>query len=87
MSQAQKPLDVYMIDVEGGKAILAVSPAGESLLFDAGWPGMGGRDTNRILAAAKEAGLKQIDYLVVSHYDIDHVGDVAAILAAMPREM
>ncbi len=84
VARAQKPLEVYMIDVEGGQAILMVSPAGESLLLDAGWPGMGGRDAKRILAAAKEAGLKQIDYLVISHYDIDHVGDVSAIMDAIP---
>jgi hypothetical protein len=54
------------------------------LLFDAGWPGYGGRDVNRIVEAAKAAGLKQIDYLVISHYDIDHLGDVPALVAAFP---
>jgi len=52
------------------------------LLFDAGWPGNNGRDVGRIVEAAKAAGLKQIDYLVISHYDIDHLGDVPALVAA-----
>ena len=82
--QAAKPLDVYLIDVEGGKCVLVVSPSGESLLYDAGWPGQGGRDNNRIVEAAKAAGLKQIDYLVISHYDVDHLGDVPALLSAFP---
>ena len=82
--QAANTLDAYVIDVEGGKAVLVVSPSGESLLIDDGWPGYGGRDNNRIVEAAKAAGLKQIDYLLISHYDIDHLGDVPALLAAFP---
>ena len=82
--QAANPLDFYLIDVEGGKCVLVVSPSGQSLLYDAGWPGQGGRDNNRIVEAAKAAGLKQIDYLVISHYDVDHLGDVPALLAAFP---
>jgi beta-lactamase superfamily II metal-dependent hydrolase len=73
-----------VIDVEGGQALLAVSPAGESMLVDAGWPGFDGRDASRIAAAARAAGIKQIDYLVISHYDIDHIGDLAALLVQIP---
>lgn len=82
--QAAGTLDAYLIDVEGGKAVLVVAPSGESLLIDDGWPGYGGRDNHRIVEAAKAAGLKQIDYLLISHYDIDHLGDVPALLAAFP---
>ena len=82
--QAAGTLDAYLIDVEGGKAVLVVAPSGESLLIDDGWPGYGGRDNNRIVEAAKAAGLKQIDTLLISHYDIDHLGDVPALLAAFP---
>jgi len=84
VARAAKTLDVYDIDVEGGKSVLIVSPSGESMLFDVGWPGYGGRDSDRIVAAAKSAGLKQIDYLVISHYDIDHLGDVPLLLSKFP---
>jgi competence protein ComEC len=77
-------LEVFVIDVEGGKAVLTVSPSGESLLMDAGWPGFGGRDASRIVDVAKRAGVRQIDYLVISHLDLDHVGDVPALVAAIP---
>ena len=77
---AAKNLDIYVIDVEGGKSVLFVSPAGESMLFDVGWP----NSTDRIVEAAKAAGLKRIDHLVISHYDTDHVGDVAKLIAAFP---
>jgi len=37
-AQRRRPLEIYSIDVEGGNAVLFVSPTGESLLFDAGNP-------------------------------------------------
>jgi hypothetical protein len=40
-------LNIYFIDVEGGAATLIVTPAGESVLIDAGWDGAGGRDPKR----------------------------------------
>ena len=82
---AAKPgLDIYFIDVEGGQATLLVTPKKESLLVDAGWPGFNGRDADRIAAAAKKAGLKQIDYLMITHYHTDHVGGVEQIAAKIP---
>jgi beta-lactamase superfamily II metal-dependent hydrolase len=75
-----KPLQVYFIDVEGGQSTLVVSPSGESLLIDTGWPGNEGRDADRILAAAHQAGLKQIDYVLITHYHRDHVGGVPQLV-------
>jgi len=75
-----KPLQIYFIDVEGGQATLVVSPSGQSLLIDAGWPGYEGRDADRILAAAHQAGLTQIDYVLITHYHRDHVGGVPQLL-------
>src|SRR5262245_45040808 len=81
-TQGQKTLDIYSIDVEGGQSTLFVSPAGESLLVDAGSPG--DRDADRIAATAKQAGLSRIDYLIVTHYDGDHVGGVKDLSARLP---
>ncbi len=82
--QAAETLDMYVIDTEGGKALLIVSPAGESMLIDAGFPGYNDRDAIRIEAAAKAAGVKRFDYLVVTHYDLDHVNNVPATVARIP---
>jgi beta-lactamase superfamily II metal-dependent hydrolase len=71
-----KPLQIYFIDVEGGQATLIVSPSGQSLLIDTGWPGYEGRDADRIVATARQAGLKQLDYVLITHYHRDHVGGV-----------
>ena len=75
-----KPLQIYFVDVEGGQATLIVSPSGQSLLIDTGWPGYEGRDADRIVAAAHQAGLKQIDYVLITHFHRDHVGGVPQLV-------
>jgi beta-lactamase superfamily II metal-dependent hydrolase len=77
-----KPLDLYVVDTEGGKAALFVSPTGQSLLIDSGNPG--GRDTDRIMEVVNQAGLKQIDFLISTHYHVDHIGGLAELVKRIP---
>lgn len=79
-----KTLDIYFVDVEGGQATLIVTPQGESLLVDAGFPTADKRDAQRIAAAAKKAGLSKIDFLVVTHHHLDHVGGVEPLTELIP---
>jgi len=78
-------LDIYVVDVEGGKSTLVVSPSGESMLIDTGNIGDGAqRDASRIMAAVAEAGLQRIDYLVTTHWHRDHTGAMATIANRIP---
>ncbi len=81
---AEKNLDIYFIDVEGGAATLIVTPTGESLLIDSGYPDHNGRDRNRVLKTMKAAGVTQIDHAVVTHWHRDHYGNHAAFAAEVP---
>jgi len=98
---ANAPLRIIPVDVEGGAAVLYVTPRGHSLLIDTGWPaGLGGprpapgatpepspSSAERIVAAAKAAGLDHIDYLLISHYHVDHIGGVHDLMALFPIGM
>ena len=81
LASAQAAGDL-LIDVEGGQATLVVSPSGESMLIDAGFPGA--RDARRIAAAAITAGVKQIDYFVNTHFHLDHFGSIPDLTTLMP---
>src|SRR5882762_8429074 len=86
----QKPLDIYFVDTEGGQATLFVSPSGQSMLVDTGFPGNQGaatpaeanapgitRDADRITVVLKQANVTVLDYVVITHYHGDHAGNAA----------
>jgi beta-lactamase superfamily II metal-dependent hydrolase len=85
---------IYFIDVEGGQSTLIVTPDGHSLLIDTGWAGDGSgfkpgdphaaRDANRIVAAARDAGVSRIDTLLITHFHPDHDGGVSELAQLMP---
>ena len=77
-----KPLEIWVVDVEGGKAALYVTPTGQTAIIDTGFPGA--RDLDRIMAAIADAGVKQIDYLVSTHYHVDHIGNLVELAKRIP---
>ena len=80
-----RTLDMYVIDVEGGNATLFVSAGGQSLLIDTGNGGAGAaRDAGRIVEAANDAGLTQIDHLIISHWHGDHYGGLTELAGRIP---
>ena len=82
--QGQNPLRIYFVDVEGGQATLFVTPTGQSLLIDTGWADNGGRDADRIVAAAKDAGIAKLNYVLITHFHLDHVGGAPQLAARIP---
>ncbi|HEU4938593.1 MAG TPA: MBL fold metallo-hydrolase [Vicinamibacterales bacterium] len=81
-SKTTKPLEIWVVDVEGGKAALYVSPTGQTAIIDTGFPGA--RDLDRIMAAIADAGVKQIDYLISTHYHVDHIGNLVELAGRIP---
>jgi competence protein ComEC len=79
---ARQDLEIYFVDVEGGQATLFVTPEGQSLLIDTGWPGK--RDADRIAAVARQSGVSKIDVVLLTHYHMDHAGGVPQLLDKMP---
>ena len=77
-----KALDIYIVDTEGGKATLFVSPSGETVLIDTGNPG--GRDLDRITEVFAAAGVTKIDFLISTHYHTDHVGGLQELVKRFP---
>src|SRR5215472_10208758 len=77
-------LEIYWTDVEGGGATLIVSPSGQALLVDTGFPGNDDRDARRIAETVKSAGLKKLEIIEITHYHGDHVGGAAALSKLVP---
>jgi beta-lactamase superfamily II metal-dependent hydrolase len=74
-------LELHVLDVGQGDAILVVSPDGFVTLVDAGESGQ----QSAVSAAMAELGLTEIDYTVVSHFHADHVGAMDLVLADHPE--
>jgi competence protein ComEC len=81
---------VSVIDVGQGDAILVQTPNGRSLLVDAGGTPSGTYDVGgRVVTPAVWAlGERRLEWLVVTHGDLDHVGGAARVMEDLsPREV
>src|SRR3984885_9921689 len=79
---AEAGLEIYWIDVEGGGGTLIITPARQSILIDTGWPW--GPSAARIRDAATNAGVNRIDYVILTHFHIDHFGGAAELSTLLP---
>src|SRR3954471_7790456 len=77
--QAQATARIFFVDIGTGAGTLIVSPTGKTLLVDGGPPTAG---TLRILPLLNSLGLTRIDYTIVTHYHIDHMGGMIEVLNA-----
>lgn len=72
---AAAELTVHFFDAGKADAILLTAADG-AVLIDAGEKGFG----KTILAYLEEHGVEKLDYLIVTHFDKDHVGGAAKVL-------
>ena len=90
-SRGDGRLRVTFIDVGQGDATLVRFPGGATLLVDAGGlPGASPFDIgDRVVAPVlREAGVRRLDYLALTHGDPDHIGGAASVIGEFrPREI
>jgi len=82
-----RPLNIYWIDTEGGASTLIVTPTGESILVDTGNPSSpNAQDSSalRVQKAAVAEGVSKIDYMIMTHFHMDHFGGAAELAKLMP---
>lgn len=77
---SEPALVVTVIDVGQGDGILLVSPAGKTMLVDAGPSG----SFDRIDDTLRRFGVARLDVVVATHPHEDHIGSMAAVLDAYP---
>lgn len=81
----QGTLKVAFLDVGQGDSILIQAPNGQTMLID------GGRSTNLaqsvIIPKLKEWGAKQVDVLIPTHPDQDHIAGLVGVLESYPVKL
>lgn len=84
---SQNDLEVVMIDVGQGDAILIRTPKKHAILLDAG-PRSERFDAGEriVLPYLLERGIGHLDALLISHEHQDHIGGVRAVLANIPTD-
>lgn len=80
MPAAAGPLEVTMASMRHGLGIVVRSPSGEVLVYDAGRLGAPAAARRAMESVLWEAGITQIDLLVISHADADHFNAVGDLL-------
>ena len=73
-------LMIFVVDVGHGNAVFVLAPSGQVMLLDTGAPFA----ADRMLAFMEQHGIKKIDYLVISHFEADHMGGAPRISEKVP---
>ncbi len=77
-------LQIHHMDIGQGDAAVLISPKGQVVLFDGGKDIAGIKNCDAVTDYLDQLGVKQIDYIFVSHYHTDHIGCIPAILKQFP---
>jgi len=75
-SQASENMDVHFINVGQGDSMFIETPSGQNILIDGGPPEAG----EKVVKYLKERGIDQLDLLIVTHPDKDHIGGLLQVM-------
>ncbi len=87
--QIPQNFKINFIDVGQGDSTLVTTPNGKTLLIDGG----GSKDTesfdvgkNTLIPYLLDKGISKLNYVLISHFDSDHVGGILTLLQEMKVE-
>ena len=77
-----KKLKIYFVDVGQGDCTLIQTPERKNVLIDGGGSEFGSFDVgeNILLPYLLDRGVTKIDYMMISHFDSDHIGGLFYIM-------
>ena len=84
--QYSHALDAIVLDVEQGQSIL-LSSQGSFALLDCGSNALWTHPGDLAADQLQSMGCRKLDYLLLTHYDFDHVSGVSRLLARMPVDV
>ncbi len=67
-------LELHFIDVGQGDSVLILSPSGQAVLYD------GGRSPQPVLEYLEGLGIEELDLVIASHPDADHIGGLDEVV-------
>ena len=83
-----KDLKIYFIDVGQGDSCLIVTPTNKKILIDGGGSEFGSFDVGEktLLPYLLDRKIKKLDYVLISHFDSDHVGGILTLMEKIKIE-
>ena len=76
-------LEIHMLDIGQGDAIVVEMPGGQNILVDGGSTTVTDAGRYRILPFLKYEGIRRLDYIFVTHTDLDHISGIIELLDMM----
>ena len=81
-AQSSDVLKVYYLDVGQGDSTLIRTPKGQHVLIDGGDNSQG----ENVVKYLKQYGVKELDAVIATHPDADHIGGLDTVLNAIPAK-